>query len=412
VLQPSDEMTPLRVRITTELDDENATVGRGRVHPLIVAETPWASPEEEVGFVYDSHGTRRRGERLLIAFSPFQLDLKDERLCRGDSPVELRPKAFQMLRYLVEHAGRLVTRDELLDAVWPGLAIAPETLTQVIAELRRALGDDAHQPDFIQTVHRRGFRFIAEVEREVEPAHQHEESSGTTDRPTLFPPRIAHRPVGRDAELAHLGELLRAARGGQRQVAFVTGEPGIGKTSLIRTFLGDLAEADEPVWIGMGKCVEHHGEEEAYLPLLDAFERLAHQMDTASFVRHFSRYAPSWLAQLPWLTEPDAAEETRNPTPSTTPARMLREFFVAVEALSEERTLVLWIDDMHWADQSSVDLLAALAVRPDPARLLVLATYRPVDAAAKSHPIARAACCLRGAATRTTRRGFGQSLSE
>jgi DNA-binding winged helix-turn-helix (wHTH) protein/tetratricopeptide (TPR) repeat protein len=324
----------------------------------------------------------------LIAFSPFQLDLKDERLCRGDSPVELRPKVFQVLRYLVEHAGRLVTRDELLDAVWPGLAIAPETLTQVIAELRRALGDDAHHPDFIQTIHRRGFRFIAEVEREFEPAHEHEESSGITARPTLFPPRIAHRPVGRDAELAHLGELLRAARAGQRQIAFVTGEPGIGKTSLVRSFLGDLAAEDEPVWIGLGKCVEHHGEGEAYLPILDVFERLAHQMDTASFVRHLSRYAPSWLAQLPWLTRRDAADEAWQRSSNTTQARMLREFLVAMEALSEERTLVLWLEDVHWADTSTVDLLAALAVRPDPARLLVLATYRPVDAAASSHPIA------------------------
>jgi predicted ATPase/DNA-binding winged helix-turn-helix (wHTH) protein len=319
----------------------------------------------------------------LIEFSQFRLDPTDEQLWRGESPIPLRPKCFQVLQYLVERSGRLVTSAELLDAVWPELAVAPETLTQVIAELRGALGDDARSPVFIQTVHRRGFRFIAAVR----PSGG---GRGIAARPVPGRPRNSRWLVGREAELARLGELLLEARAGRRQIAFVTGEPGIGKTSLIRTFLERRAdaEADEPAWIAVGKCVELHGEGEAYLPVLEALDRLARDAGAQPVVRCLSRFAPSWLAQLPWLPGPDEAKEIQGSTFGTTPTRMLREFCLAVEALSEERMLVLWLEDLHWSDASTVDLLAALAARSDPARLLVLASYRPVDAAAGSHPVA------------------------
>jgi DNA-binding winged helix-turn-helix (wHTH) protein/tetratricopeptide (TPR) repeat protein len=321
----------------------------------------------------------------VIEFSPFRLDPTDQRLWRGDSPIHLRPKSFQVLRYLVQRPGRLVTTSQLLDTVWPEVAVSAETLTQVIAELRRALGDDARQPAFIQTVHRRGIRFIAGVQ----PSPS---GDGIPARPVLGP-RAEHESrglVGREAELARLGELLLEARAGRRQIVFVTGEPGIGKTSLVRTFLEDLmdAEAGEPVWIAVGRCVELHGEGEAYLPVLEAFDRLAREAGAQPVVRCLSRFAPSWLLQMPWLPGPDEAKGIQNAAFGATPTRMLREFCVAVEALSEERTLVLWLEDLHWSDASTVDLLAALAARSDPARLLVLATYRPVDAAAGSHPIA------------------------
>ena len=319
----------------------------------------------------------------MIEFPPFRLNPTDERLWRGDSPIELRPKAFQVLQHLVDHPGRLVTRDELLDAVWPEVAVAPETLTQVIAELRRALGDNARHPLLIETVHRRGFRFVAGVQSSGG-------RKGIPTRPAPGPPRNGRSLVGREAELARLDQLLLEARTGRRQIIFVTGEPGIGKTSLIRTFLERLAdaEADEPVWIAVGKCVELHGEGESYLPVLEALDRLAREAGAQPVVRCLSLFAPSWLAQLPGLPVPDAVKEIRDATFGTTPTRMLREFCLAVEALSQERTLVLWLEDLHWSDAATVDLIAALAARSDPARLLVLGAYRPVDAAAGLHPVA------------------------
>jgi DNA-binding winged helix-turn-helix (wHTH) protein len=101
------------------------------------------------------------GAEHSIVFGPFRLDLADECLWCGEEAVELRPKASAVLRYLVEHAGRLVTKEELLDAVWPETAVVEAVLKVRISELREALQDNPATPQFIETVYRRGYRFIA-----------------------------------------------------------------------------------------------------------------------------------------------------------------------------------------------------------------------------------------------------------
>jgi DNA-binding winged helix-turn-helix (wHTH) protein len=105
-------------------------------------------------------------------FGAYRLDPADERLWRGSAAVPLGPKAFQVLRHLVERPGRLVTKEELLRAVWPGTAISDAALTRCIRELRQTLGDAARSPTFIATVHRRGFRFTAAVDG-PEPVIRH-----------------------------------------------------------------------------------------------------------------------------------------------------------------------------------------------------------------------------------------------
>src|SRR5262245_7301942 len=84
-------------------------------------------------------------------------------LSRAGTVVTIEPKAFDVLRYLVEHRDRLVTKEELLDAIWKETFVTPNVLTRAVAQLRNALGDDAENPTFIETVHKRGYRFIAEV---------------------------------------------------------------------------------------------------------------------------------------------------------------------------------------------------------------------------------------------------------
>ena len=98
-----------------------------------------------------------------IAFSSFRLDLRASQLTRAGRPIPLRPKTWSVLVHLAERPGMLVTKDELLDAVWPDVAVTPDTLTKSIGELRLALGDDSANPRFIETVHRRGFRFIGQT---------------------------------------------------------------------------------------------------------------------------------------------------------------------------------------------------------------------------------------------------------
>ena len=89
-------------------------------------------------------------------FGPFQLDVENERLWRGREEIILRPKSFAVLRYLVAHPHQLVTRDEILQAVWQGIVVTDAVLTVCIGEIRQALGDDWHRPQYVETVHRRG----------------------------------------------------------------------------------------------------------------------------------------------------------------------------------------------------------------------------------------------------------------
>src|SRR4051812_5398242 len=98
---------------------------------------------------------------VRISFLDFTLDLAAERLGRGNLEIKLRPKSFQVLRCLVEHHGRVVTRDELMEAVWAGVVVTDESLSKCIADIRKALGDDSQ--DIVRTVTRRGFLFQAAV---------------------------------------------------------------------------------------------------------------------------------------------------------------------------------------------------------------------------------------------------------
>jgi DNA-binding winged helix-turn-helix (wHTH) protein len=96
-------------------------------------------------------------------FPPFRVDTRNQCLWRESERIMLRPKPFAVLRLLMEHAGRLVTHDQLLDTIWPHAAVQPEVLKSHILKIRSSLGDSAKNPSFIETLPRRGYRFIAPV---------------------------------------------------------------------------------------------------------------------------------------------------------------------------------------------------------------------------------------------------------
>jgi DNA-binding winged helix-turn-helix (wHTH) protein len=98
-----------------------------------------------------------------FSFDRFQLDLSTGRLSGPSGPIALSPKALAVLEYLAARRGRLIGKDELLGAIWPGVFLSGGALKVCISEIRRALGDDARSPRIIETAHRRGYRFIAEV---------------------------------------------------------------------------------------------------------------------------------------------------------------------------------------------------------------------------------------------------------
>ena len=323
-------------------------------------------------------------EPQCLVFGPFQLDRCDERLWRGPEAIPLPPKTFAVLCCLVTQAGHLVTKEALLEAVWPETAVSEAVITVAMRILRQVLGDPARTPRFIETVHGRGYRFIAPVSTLVTPG-----GSGREEVPRRLPFPTCSRPphfVGRDAALAQLAQWWTTARQGRRQVGIIAGEAGIGKTALVNTFVAQVAVAED-VWVGHGQCLDHYGAGEAYLPLLEALGRLGREPQGERLVAMLRQYAPSWLVQMPGLLPPSDWESLQRTAGGATQPRMLRELTEALDVLTTERPLVLVLEDLHWSDVATLAWLAYVARRPDPARFLLLGTYRPVDAIIRAHPI-------------------------
>ena len=315
-----------------------------------------------------------------------RIDLGAEALWRGPERVHLRTKTWQVLRYLVTHPGALVTKGQLLDAVWGDVAVSEETLTKSISELRRALGDDPRQPRVIETVHGRGFRLLQPI-----AARSDARTQPAWGEDALRPPDLsgetASRIFGREAEVAELERLFEGARAGEPQTVFLTGDPGIGKTSLVQSFLARHGRDDPPPWLLSGQCLEQYGHGEPYLPLLNAFEALLRHADSGALTALARRTAPTWLAQVPWAADAGSdAPIGRYPTEQ----RMPRELAAFLEALGSTAPVVLVLDDLHWSDAATLDVLALVTHRPrSRVPLLVVGTYRPAEAAARDAPVRR-----------------------
>src|SRR5262245_10140876 len=146
-----------------------------------------------------------------VTFGPFTFDESNECLWQGSRSIPLRPKVFAVLRLLVDHAGRLVTKQQLLDAVWPGTFVGDAVLKDSIRQLREALADDANSPLYIETAHRRGYRFIAQISREVKNDSVIGSHSSSTPPQTSLPAKGLPTPLaaptnvlGRQLELAQM----------------------------------------------------------------------------------------------------------------------------------------------------------------------------------------------------------------
>jgi DNA-binding winged helix-turn-helix (wHTH) protein/tetratricopeptide (TPR) repeat protein len=329
-----------------------------------------------------------------ISFPPFLFDLRAGRLVRGGKPIDLRPKVVAVLCYLLERPGALVSNEELFRAIWNGVAVSENVLTKAVSELRAALEDDPRRPRFIETVHRRGFRFIGPVQpADTEDRDREVEGAAPSTLDAQHPPSLF---FGRATELRRLEAAFRAACLGERQLLFITGELGIGKTALVEKFLrSDLVRMKGDVRVAKGDSVEQTGPREAYLPVLAALGRLARLMTREDFVPGLQRCAPCWLAQMPWLLDPAEAMALRRSLGEIRPERMLRELAVYLEEITASAPLILVLEDLHWCDPSTVDFLVMLAQRPEPAKLLILGTYRPAEASVRDHPLVRAKQRLR-----------------
>lgn len=324
-----------------------------------------------------------------IKFGQFRLDLTNECLWRGTRAISLRPKAFAVLKILIENPGQLVSKEKVLDSVWPGTFVGDAVLKDNIRQLREALDDDAGSPAYIETAHRRGYRFIGKIS-EPEPGKH----SGNAIPVSTGSSRISGYSsyatetlmLGREAELTKMRAWLDRTLAGDRHIVFVTGEAGIGKTTFVQGFVETVGELGN-IRIARGQCLERYGAGEAYLPVLDAFSRLCQSHGGDQVVDVLRNQAPTWLAQMLSLVPQSDRAGLQSQTMGATRERMLREMAEAIETLSSDIPFLLVLEDLHWSDYSTLDLVSYLARRRDPARLMVIGTYRPVDVIVADHPL-------------------------
>ncbi len=192
--------------------------------------------------------------------------------------------------------------------------------------------------------------------------------------------------VGRAKELATLEDVVARVRAGTRAVVFASGPAGIGKTTLVDALL-DRVRSSGDALIARGQSVEQYGAGEPYLPVLEAWGRLVREGGGEALVALLRVHAPTWLAQLPGLLGDEEREALQRRTVDATRERMLREMAELLEAVAATRPLVLVLEDLHWSDLSTLELVAYLAQRRAPARLLVVGTYRPTEAMRSDHPL-------------------------
>ena len=269
-----------------------------------------------------------RGSTRMKQFESFALDTSNECLWHEGVQIALASKPFSVLRYLVDNPGRLITHDELLDALWPETYVQPQILRTYVLELRKLLNDDAREPRFIQTVPKRGYSFVATVKERSAPALSADEvaSIGTA----------AAKLVGRDEEILDLQTIALQAAAGQRRVVFITGEAGIGKTSLanaLRHAHYGPAWLEDIAWRGSAR-------REPYYAVLEA---LSH-----CFTSDHGEKPAAGTARL----------RTSQDRPS--------ELCEALEELAQEKLFILVIEDIQWAHQSTLELVSALARRSTP----------------------------------------------
>jgi DNA-binding winged helix-turn-helix (wHTH) protein len=309
--------------------------------------------------------------------SSFRIDLVNLCLWRssatGEVRLELTPKTFDVLHYLAENTGRLVTHDELLAALWRGIHVQPEVLKSHILAIRNALGDKSSAPRFIETQRGRGYRFIGQINGLASPASKLE----TALELGAF--------AGRAEPVRELLASLQQAASGEPRAVFISGEPGIGKTMLIEQFLGQVRSPSD-LGVAKGHCIEGFAGAEPYYPVLEALREFC-KADRTRVVRALLELAPSWAAQMPDQISAGQRNALRLHEVPDARSRMVREACGLFERLATERTLVLVLEDLHWADYATIDFMSALCRRRSSAKLLLIGTYRPEDLASARHPL-------------------------
>ena len=317
------------------------------------------------------------------AFGPFRLDANARLLFRDGKVVPLTPKTAELLVLLVRRHGELVTKETLMNTLWPDVFVEEANLAQHVSRLRRALEDDSESAIYIDTIPRRGYRCVgAVIEHATDTGGSVEDQAGRrSDRSARLISQTRHT-VGRARELAALQAAFEAACGGDGLMVGVAGEPGKGKSTLVELFVSGAEAEDRACIVGRGRCSERLTGTEAYIPVLEALEDLLRADDTGSVERLMSTLAPSWHRGL----VPADPQIPPRDVPTSTAHQLKRELRSFLRDLAGVRPVILVVDDLHWAGPSTVEMLAYLATRVSGMRLLMIATYRLEELRRTRHP--------------------------
>ncbi len=354
----------------------------------------------------------------LYEFGSYRLEVRERLLLRSGRPVRLRGKVFETLCVLVANHGHLLEKEELMKAIWPDSIVEENNLDHNISVLRRAL-EESPGEKYIETVPRKGYRFVAAVrtpgleatqtatvadmvedrassqaesradwEHRLNDARCHWAQESVLKGPSVpTNPDTGHN-VGRQKELAALWKTFEAVGDGAGALVCVGGEPGIGKTTLVEQFLQKLDQHKSNCTVVQGRCSERLAGSEAYLPIFEALENLRQASRGEALDRLLKLVAPTWYVQVAplWTMADSSWTEVVKDAKTASRERMKRELNAFFQELSRPRPVVLFLDDLHWADASTIDMLA-YAARDLPAMpLMVIVTYRPTEMWLTHHP--------------------------
>lgn len=318
-----------------------------------------------------------------IRFGQFLANLRAGELHKNGTKLKLQEQPFKTLALLLERARDVVTREEIRQALWPDNTYVDfdHGINMAIAKVREALEDCSEEPQFIETVGRRGYRFIAAID----PVFEDSTFASLAFHTTPYLPPAQRHSVGREKERAELASAFASAANGRGVLVCVAGEPGIGKTTLVQDFLSGLQVSGNSFDLAIGRCSQRLAGEEAYLPFLEAVESLLRY--DGGLIQKLREFAPSWYAQLFPLSDKSPSDMLlQEYVRSATQERVKRELTAFVCEITRRNPLVIFFDDVHWTDPSTVDLVSHLATKFDTTNVLVIVTYRPSELLLLKHP--------------------------
>lgn len=314
---------------------------------------------------------------MAYRFGDCELDPDRLELRRGGVAVDVQPKPLELLFYLVRHRERAVSKQELLTALWPDVAVTENSLTRVVSLARLAIGEREGKASVIRTLPRMGYRFEGTVEAaDVAP--------GAGAKAAAKPAVAARSPaeadafVGREALRDELKQAWQRCEAGHGQIVLLLGDAGIGKSRAAQDLADRVARGGARVAIG--RCPAACGAP-AFWPWVQVLRELVTEEHAAALRARLGSGAAEIASLLPALASPEGAAPGASRVAGGEQERFLLCDGVAslLAQLSRERPLLVWLDDLQWADPPSLVLLRHLAPALRHARAMLIATVRPDD---------------------------------